>query len=157
MQFGVGVALGKPGKTVIAFDASFEDWTQAKIKYPYNFTPDPTYFLDKYRKTATWSVGIEQPIPHLQGAVIRAGYISNPLLFKGPRVSETGAPMIAVDNERDYLTLGFGAQLDPNFGLDVAYMHGYWTQDEGSRTDKESHNCFLYHHQLPLSAQIMRE
>jgi len=140
MQFGMGVALGKQGKTVLAFDVSYEDWTQAKIEYPYDFAPDPAYFLDKYRKTTTWSIGIEQPLPRIQGAVVRAGYISNPLVFKGPRSSDAGAPLIAVDNERDYVTFGFGAQHDPSFGLDVGYVHGFWTQDEGPRTDKESHD-----------------
>jgi long-subunit fatty acid transport protein len=144
MQFGIGAAIGSYGKTVLAFDLSFEDWTQAKIKYPAAFAPDPTYFLDKYRKTASWSVGIEQPLPRLAGAVVRAGYMRNPLIFKGPRGSEAGSPMITVTNERDYLTLGFGAQLDPNFGIDVGYAHGFWTQEERPRTDKESHDSLFF-------------
>ncbi|MDP2984526.1 MAG: outer membrane protein transport protein [Candidatus Latescibacter sp.] len=139
MQFGLGAALGGPGKTVLAFDISYQDWTQAMLKYPSDYAPDPTYFLDKYRNTATWSVGIEQPLPRLR-AVVRAGYMRNPLIFKGPRGTEAGAPPISVTNERDYLTLGFGAQLDPSFGVDVGYAHGFWTEEEGPRTDKESHN-----------------
>jgi hypothetical protein len=143
MQIGLGAAFGGPGTTVLAFDISYQDWTQATLKYPSYFAPDPTYFLDKYRNTAAWSVGIEQPLPRLR-AVVRAGYISNPLIFKGPRGSEAGAPPISVSNERDYLTLGFGAQLDPSFGIDVGYAHGYWAEDEGPRTDKETHdNLFL--------------
>lgn len=137
MQFGLGVALGHQGGTILAVDINYENWKQAKIEYPSDYFQEPNYFLDKYRTTLTWKVGLEQPIPHI-GGVVRAGYMRNPLTFKGPRGDDT-AP-ITVSNERDYLTFGFGTRLDDSFGIDVGYTHGFWSSKENPRTDEESRN-----------------
>lgn len=139
MQFGVGVALGRPGGTVLALDANYENWEQGKLKYPGDYSPEPTYFLDKYRTTVSWNIGIEQPLPFF-GSVVRAGYMRNPLTFKGPRGYDDGSPAIVVTNEREYVTLGFGAQLDRTFRVDAGYARGFWSSEENPRTDKESRN-----------------
>ncbi len=137
MQLGFGAALGRPGKTILAFDISYENWKQAKIEYPSDYMPEPNYFLDKYRPTLSWKVGIEQPLPIL-GSVVRAGYMRQPISFKGPRGYGDTASPIVVTNERDYLTLGFGMQFDQSFGLDLGYARGFWSADEDPRTDEES-------------------
>ncbi len=143
MQFGLGVSLGRPGGTILAFDVNYENWKQAKLEYPADFTQEPNYFLDKYRTATTWKIGVEQPIPVL-GAVLRAGYLRHPLTFVGPRTNDSGDPFIEVSNDRDYLTFGFGAQFDPSFGIDVGYTHGFWTSKESPRTDEESRdNVFV--------------
>lgn len=137
MQLGLGVALGHTGGTIVAFDVNYENWKQAKLDYPSYITDEPNYFLDKYKTATTWKIGIEQPIPHIRG-VLRAGYLSHPITFVGPRTNESGAPQIEIDNDRDYITCGFGVQFDPSFGVDMAYTHGYWRTEENPRSDKES-------------------
>jgi hypothetical protein len=142
MQFGVGTAFGRPGGTVLAFDVNYENWQQGKLHYPSDYASEPTYFLDKYRTTVSWNVGIEQPLPFF-GSVIRAGYMRHPLTFKGPRGYDEGSPPIVVTNERDYLTLGFGTQFDRTFRMDMGYSHGFWSSEENPRTDKESLNSIF--------------
>ena len=132
MQLGFGFALGHTGGTILAFDVNYENWKQATFDYE-----DPNYFLDRYRTATTWKIGIEQPIPIIDG-VLRAGYQRHPITFIGPRTNEAGAPFIDVRNDRDYLTLGFGAQFDPSFGIDVGYTHGFWSTKEIPRTDEEN-------------------
>jgi hypothetical protein len=143
MQFGLGIALGRPGGSMVAFDVNYENWKQAKLEYPSDFAQEPNYFLDKYRAATTWKIGVEQPIPVL-GGVIRAGYMRHPLTFVGPRTGEDGAPLVEVSNDRDYLTLGIGKQFDQSFGIDVGYTRGFWTTKENPRSDEESRdNVFV--------------
>jgi len=139
MQLGLGIALGGPGKTMLAFDVNYENWKQAKIEYPSDYTQEPNYFLDKYRPALAWKIGVEQPLPFINSAV-RAGYMRHPLTFKGPRGYEDGAPPVVVTNERDFLTLGLGTRFDQSFGLDIGYARGFWSSDEEPRTDKENRN-----------------
>ncbi|MHB9030169.1 MAG: hypothetical protein ACYC9O_15490, partial [Candidatus Latescibacterota bacterium] len=142
MQIGMGIAFGRPGKTMLAFDINYENWKQGKIEYPSDYAQEPNYFLDKYRPALAWKVGIEQPLPFI-GSVVRAGYMRHPLTFRGPRGYEDNAPPVVVTNERDFLTLGFGTQFDQSFGLDVGYARGFWSSDENPRTDKESRNSLF--------------
>lgn len=139
MQFAFGIALGRPGRTMLALDANYENWKQGKLKYPADYFAEPTYFLDKYRTTVSWKVGIEQPLPFL-GSVVRAGYMRHPLTFKGPKGYSDGSPPIVVTNERDYLTFGFGAEFDRTFRMDAGYARGFWSSEENPRIDKESRN-----------------
>jgi hypothetical protein len=47
---------------------------------------DPFYFSDKYRSSLGWRLGAEYTLP-VTGTVLRAGYMRQPLTFKGPRVT----------------------------------------------------------------------
>ena len=137
MQFGMGMMWGTPGYSSIAVDVVHEDWSQAKITYPASYLPEPNYFRDKYRSAFSWRVGGEKHIPFLD-IVARAGYLRQPLTFKGPRGYESGDPAISVSNERDYITLGAGKTFDQSLSLDVSYVHGFWSQDEEPRKDDEN-------------------
>lgn len=141
MQVGFGLAIGHPGGTVVAFDASYENWEQAKLELPSDYTQEPNYFLDKYRSALSWNVGIEQPLPFVN-SVVRAGYMWKPVTFKGPRA--TGDPVISVVNDRDYVTLGFGTQLDESFRFDAGYARAFWSTEETPRTDEETRNSFFF-------------
>jgi len=135
MQLGLGFSLGVPGSRCIALDVVYENWEEAKFDDEY----DPYYFQEKYRSVLNWRVGIERNIPFLD-AVGRIGYLRQPETFKGPRGNDAGEPYIDVLNERDYLTLGFSKNFDESFRLDVGYAHGFWSFEEGTREDKESHD-----------------
>lgn len=138
MQMGFGMVWGNPGNS-IAFDVVYENWTQAKLRYPADYAPEPNYFKDKYRSSLSWRVGAEKKIPMLD-VIGRIGYLRQPLLYKGPRGYDANAPAVEVSDERDYLTLGLGKQLDPSLSVDVAYMRGFWSQKEEPREDEETQN-----------------
>jgi len=137
MQLGLGFSWGKPGRTNMAVDFTYENWKQAKLEYPVDFTPDPGYFRDKYRSAVSWRMGLEQPLRFL-GITGRIGYLRQPLVYKGPSGSDAGASQITVENDRDYITFGIGKQFDPSFRVDAALMRGLWKEEEGNRTDEES-------------------
>jgi len=127
MQFGFGVAYGTPGVRQIAFDLVYQNWSQAKLRYPSDYAPEPNYFRDKYRSSVQWRFGLEHKLPFL-GLVGRAGYIRDPLTFKGPRGYEFDARSIVTTNEREYLTLGLGKRFDDSLNLDVAVVKGLWAR-----------------------------
>lgn len=139
MQIGMGVSWGSPGSNCIAFDIIYENWTQAKLLYPADYMPEPNYFRDKYRSALNWRVGVEKTLPFID-AVGRAGYMRYPLIFRGPRGDDFSDPMIAVTNERDFVTLGLGMQFDRSLGIDIGYAHGLWSQEETPREDKDNLN-----------------
>jgi len=131
MEFGVGVALGEPGRRCVAFDLVYESWKDAEIKGD----NDPYYFRDKYENTLNWAFGAEHALP-LFDSVVRVGYRHEPAKFNGPRTS--GGPSIEVMDDRDYLSLGFGVRFDDYFRFDAGYARGFFKQEEGSRTDEET-------------------
>jgi long-subunit fatty acid transport protein len=139
MQFGIGIALTRPKDGTLSVDVNYENWQQGKLHYPSNYIAEPNYFLDKYHSALSWKVGVERPLPFVN-AVIRAGYMRHPLIFRGPRTNDAGAPVITVSNDRDFATLGIGAQLDPSFRIDAAFVHGFWKTVENPRTDEETQN-----------------
>lgn len=152
MQFGFGMMVGQPGNNV-AFDVVYENWTQAKIRYPsYIFYQEPNYFRDKYRASTSWKVGGEKTLPFL-GVTGRLGYLRAPVLFKGPRGYDPSNPSISVSNDRDYITLGLGKQFDPSLNVDVAYIHGFSSWKERPREDEETIDRFFismtYHTSVP--------
>jgi len=134
MQFGLGVAWGTPGRSLAAFDMVYENWRNAEFDNEY----DPYYFSDKYRSGLEVRLGFEQRLPFV-GAVGRIGYIRQPVVFKGPRGDNYDDPIIDAVNQKDFLTLGLGKELDESLRIDAAYAHGFWSQEEGARTDEESH------------------
>jgi len=133
MELAAGIALGQPGQRCIAFDVSWENWTEAEFKDEY----DPYYFRDSYRNTVNWGVGLEHALPMLN-SVVRLGYRSEPSNFKGPR--DSGGPYIETDNDRDYITCGWTANMDSNLRFDLGYAHGFWREQEGYRTDEDTRN-----------------
>ena len=137
MQLGAGISLGEPGVRSIAADVIYENWSNAEFDDEY----DPYYFSDKYRSSIGWRIGAEYMLPGI-GTVLRAGFMHQPLAFKGPRVSAAGEPVIEVDNERDYVTFGLSQNIDPTLRIDLGYAHGFFSTIEGGRTDDETQNRF---------------
>ena len=138
MQMGFGVAMGREGDGV-AVDIVYENWKQAKLRYPSNYIPEPNYFRDRYRSSLSWRLGAEKKLP-VADIVGRIGYFRQPLLFKGPRGYDAGAARIDVSDNRDFLTFGIGKQFDPSLRLDAAYIRGVWSQKESPRQDEETRN-----------------
>ena len=137
MQIGLGFSWGTPGRTSLAFDVTYENWKQAKLDYPADYYEPPNYFRDRYRSALGWRIGLEQPLPFLD-IVGRIGYLRQPLTFKGPRGEQPDLPVIEVENERDYLTFGFGKMFDESLSLDAAFSYGFWQENETPRNDEEN-------------------
>ena len=135
MQFGIGVALGEPGRKCLALDMVYENWKGAEFDDEY----DPHYFRDKYRSTVNWRLGIEHPLPFFN-TVGRIGYLRQPSPFKGPRSDDIWASDIIVKNDRDFVTCGFSTHFDESLTMDVGYAHGFWSEKEGDRLDKDTHD-----------------
>ena len=137
MQLGMGFSLGKPGIRCFALDMVYENWEEAEFEDEY----DPYYFRYKYRSSLNWKIGFEHKLPFLD-TVGRLGYYRQPVTFKGPRGDDATDPEIDVTDERDYITFGLSKKFDESFQVDVAYAHGFWSADEGNRTDEEDHDRF---------------
>lgn len=131
MQLGIGASFGQPGRQCLALDMVYDNWKEAEDEdFPY-------YFRDKYRPSLSWRIGAEQHIP-LLNVIARVGYLNQPVNFKGPREDYFGAPMIDVENNRDYVTFGLTKQFDDSFQVDFGYARGFWRVKEGYRQDKIS-------------------
>ncbi|MCE5252127.1 outer membrane protein transport protein [bacterium] len=141
MQFGFGLSWTALRKTTLGFDFSYENWKQAKLDYPSDYLSDPNYFRDRYRSSMSWRIGLEQRLPFWD-MFGRVGYLRQPVLFKGPRSYDEGAPAITVDNERDFITFGLGKQFEDALSVDAAVAYGFWSQKEEPRKDEETQTRF---------------
>jgi len=137
MQMGLGLAWGTPGRSCLAFDIVYENWTQARLIYPSDYISEPNHFRDKYRSALNWRIGLEKKLPFFN-SVGRIGYIHNPLSFKGPRGNEDETSPIRVTDERNFITFGLGKEFDESFKMDIGYSYGIWSQEEAPREDEES-------------------
>ena len=110
---GLSLALGP---ALISGSAEYKDWKQVKFD-----TRELDYlnknFKTEYRETIKYRIGTEIGIPYYNSQ-IRAGYIYDPTPFKG----------MPSDNNRKYLTFGFGVLIDRTFKIDFAYLRGTWKQ-----------------------------
>lgn len=137
MQLGAGISLGEPGVRSVAADVVYENWSKAEFDDEY----DPYYFSDKYRSSFGWRIGGEYMLPGI-GTVVRAGYIHQPLSFKGPRATGPGEPVIDVVDDRNFMTIGLSQKIDPTLRIDLGYAHSLFKTREGGRTDEETGDRF---------------
>jgi long-subunit fatty acid transport protein len=150
MQVGFGFAYGNTQSGLAAIDIMYENWKEAEFKDEY----DPNYFRNKYRSVINWRIGFERKL--FGDAVGRIGYLRQPYTFKGPRGNVAGDPIINVDHELDFLTLGLSYKLDQSFTVDLAYAHGFGSQKESGRLDKDTYNRFYgaINYSLPIDFQL---
>ena len=131
-QFGLGVSWIFSNVLTVAADAVYSDWTQVR----YNKSPlgDVTKeelneeIQNKYKDTLRFHLGGEFLLPVVP-ITLRTGFYRDPIPFLGPR--EPGDPKIEITDERDFLTLGFGALIDRVLALDFAWVRGLSEQKEG--------------------------
>ncbi|MFC1508668.1 OmpP1/FadL family transporter [Candidatus Omnitrophota bacterium] len=136
IQLGFGLAWNPTGMSMVAFDLIYENWRQGRLDYPSDYFQEPGYFRNKYRSSLSWRIGYEQRLPF--GLIGRVGYLRQPLTFKGPRGYESDLPSIVVENERDFITFGFGKQFEEALSVDVGFAYGFWSEKEEPRTDEEN-------------------
>jgi len=129
IQMNLGLSWAYRGLT-LSGDVTYLDWSQSSTDLK-----EPEYL---YRNVTNWKIGAEAPIPYIP-CFLRAGYASAPDPYKG-YVYHSDAMEIIELNRRDFITLGFGALLDPSMMLDVAFIHGFWSGEEFPRTDESTRN-----------------
>jgi long-subunit fatty acid transport protein len=107
-EFGFGMAWSLP-TFLMAADLRYIDWSQMKSKY---YSRED---YEDYEETLSLSIGGEYILP-LRGAKVRAGFASEPIAFRSPRIVE----------DRKYYTLGAGFLVGQVMTLDLAWVHGTW-------------------------------
>ena len=137
MQLGAGFAWGTARKSLVTLDLIYENWTQAKLKYPSSFIPDPRYFKDKYKSSIQIMLGAEKHL-NILNMTGRIGYMRQPVLFEGPNGYDPLDPRVKVKDMKDFVTLGVGKVLDNSLIVDVGYAHGFWKTEESPKTFETS-------------------
>ena len=144
-QFGLGASWVFSNLLTVAADAVYSDWTQVR----YNKSPwgDVTKeelneeIQNKYKDTLRFHLGGEFLLPVVP-ITLRAGFYRDPIPFLGPR--EFGDPKIEITNERDFLTLGFGALIDRVLALNFAWIRGLSEQQEGGIIAEKHRNTRVF-------------
>lgn len=105
---------------VVSGEAEYNDWTQSR------YTTDPPFegnraeanrlIEENYRATLRLRAGAEFTLP-LTGFSFRAGYFRDPSIFEGA----------SSDENKQFYTAGLGFLLDRQVKLDLAFVHGFWT------------------------------
>ncbi|MFZ0390636.1 MAG: hypothetical protein WAN36_09255 [Calditrichia bacterium] len=125
-RFNAGASVAAGG-FLLAAGAEYTDWTQVKFDKPSGADLNQDYasllnqnrfFKSDYRGTLKWQVGGEAGLPFLDSQV-RAGFIYDP----SPSATAQS------ENDRKYITLGYGVLIDRIFKIDVAYLRGTWQQE----------------------------
>ncbi len=133
-EFAGGLAFHF-GRLLLAVDLQYADWTQTEYSEPPAEDVSNDDFNDFYRDTFQVRIGGELLIPVINSKV-RAGYLRDPIAF---------IPNKEPDNDRDFLTLGFGTVIDKVLELNVAYLRGMWEQetDEDVLRNQTSNQVFF--------------
>ena len=137
-QFGLGASWVFSNVLTVAAGAVYSDWTQVRYnKSPLGGVTKEELneeIQNKYKDILRFHLGGEFLLPVVP-ITLRAGFYRDPIPFVGPR--EPGDPEIEITNERDFLTLGFGALIDRVLALDVAWIRGLSEQKEGHLISEE--------------------
>ena len=142
LEFGIGVsAIPVPG-LLLAASAHFGEWSQAEFAgvddsgLRANASCE-TQYDDKVR----YHLGAEWQVP-VVAVDLRAGFYTDPLPFAGPRdpnlaVSEDN-PVVVMDRDRYFVTLGAGVLLEEVVQLDAAWTRGTFERVEGQLREENT-------------------
>ena len=114
------------GPILVSASAKYMDWTQMKFDLPSNASLSDDYsdllsenknFRTDYRETVKINLGGEIGLPVFDSQ-LRAGFIYDPSPLKNA----------SSDNNRTFITAGYGILIDRVLKLDAAFMQGTWKQ-----------------------------
>ncbi len=130
-SFGIGGAASTGGLT-IALDGRYTDWSQ--IAFDQN--PLGNRGLgEQYQDNVSISLGAEYLIGQSPFRV-RAGFLHDPVPFR-LRIPTPGRDIeVAVDRERNFLTLGAGVLIDTVLTVDVALQTGSFSRESSIYTEE---------------------
>ena len=118
---------------ILAGDIQVTDWRQTR----YDPTPakniPENFFEEFYSTTLQARLGAEYHMLVID-SYIRAGYFRDTIPFADAEI----------ENERDFLTFGFGKIFEDFVKLDLAYMWGNWQKNRAELTTKRNaHRVFI--------------
>ena len=136
LQLGAGLSCQPVKGLWLAGSVHLAEWSQSeyKGKDEYGVRADAS-FEDQYEDVVRYHLGIEWQVPVIT-LDLRAGYYSDPLPFVGPRDPglspdpETN-PLISVERDRRFFTLGAGMLFDEVMQVDAAWTRGHFEVVEG--------------------------
>lgn len=119
--FTVGAAFTLFPNLIISGDVEYSDWTQLKYTSEPpdgNLSETNRYLKKELRATAEYRVGAEFTVP-LLNLQLRGGFMNKQLPLRE----------VVSRSDRRYFTAGAGILLDKQVKLDVAWLKGWW-EDE---------------------------
>jgi len=119
--FAVGAAFTLFPNLIISGDVEYSDWTQLKYTSEPpdgNLSETNRYLRQELRSTTEYRVGAEFTVPILN-LQLRGGFMNKQLPQKN----------VEAATDRRYFTAGAGMLLDKQVKLDVAWLRGWW-EDE---------------------------
>jgi long-chain fatty acid transport protein len=136
LQFGAGLAVQPQPGLLLSLGAHVAEWSQSDYKgrdeddLRANATFDP-----QYEDVIRYHIGVEYQVPQVT-LDLRAGFYTDPLPFVGPRNAELSVhpdtnPLVLIEQDRRYFTLGAGMLFDRVLQVDVAWTRGSFEQVEG--------------------------
>jgi len=123
-SFGIGGAASTGGLT-IALDGRYTDWSQ--IAFDQNPLGNRG-LQEQYTDNVSLSLGAEYLIGQSPFRV-RAGWLHDPVPFRLKLPTGGRGTEVAVDKERNFLTLGAGVLIDTVLTVDVALQTGSFTRE----------------------------
>lgn len=120
--FSVGAAFTLFPNLIVSGDVEYSDWTQLKYtSEPPNGNLSETnrYLKQELRATTEYRVGAEFTVPILN-LQLRGGFMNKQLPLR--EVEST--------SDRRYFTAGAGILLDKQVKLDVAWLRGWWEDQD---------------------------
>lgn len=122
-EFGVGAsAEALPGLT-LAGSLHLAEWSQSEYKGAADDFRANNEFETQYRNAWRYHFGVEYQVP-VVALDLRAGYFVDPIPFIGDD------PLIRIDEDRRFITLGAGILLDEAVQVDLAWTWGAFKQVE---------------------------
>lgn len=106
---------------ILSADANYIDYTLMEFSDPVALNQSSldaanSDIQDLLRSVVNYNVGIEYTIPKI-GLRLRGGYMYQPSAYKND----------ATKYDKKYLTGGLGFLTQGSFGIDMAYIHGWWS------------------------------
>ena len=144
---GIGVsAIAVPG-LLLAASAHFGEWSQAEYSGgDEGELRASASFEDQYDDKWRFHLGAEWEVPEV-AVDLRAGFYTDPLPFAGPRDSDRTVsednPLVGMDQDRYFITLGAGVLVEDAVQLDAAWTRGTFERVEG-RLKEENASTRLF-------------
>jgi long-subunit fatty acid transport protein len=147
LEFGIGASFQPHESVLVSGSAHFAAWSQAE--YDDEIGSDSRFaasFEDQYKDQTRYHMGVEWLVPFI-ALDLRAGYYTDPLPFVGPRDPNLSVsadnPLIVINQDRRFLTLGAGLLFDEVVQLNVAWNRGGFEQREGDESEDNTINRLL--------------
>ncbi len=136
LEFGAGISCQPVKGLWLAGSAHVAGWSQSEYKGEDEFgLRANASFEEQYEDAVRYHLGVEWQVPVIT-LDLRAGFYSDPIPFVGPRDPDLSPdpetnPLISVERDRRFFTLGAGMLFDEVMQIDGAWTRGQFEQIEG--------------------------